>query len=203
MYCLPFCLLLSLLTHPSPTSSPVKGSHQNPLSCLSRWPYYLPLWILVLTPLAASSSIFLFFCFQASHNSYPCQEGSFFILSCSHLFLLRHCCHSHSSYSFSPSPLPVTQAASALTLLSLVISIHKKPCCFFAQTKEERFLFFPVFPLMPCLEAPHGLAQVTLSIIHLQLLGRSLWSRCAGSFGEANLCTLRSLRGTQTNWNEF
>lgn len=152
----------------------MKGSHQNPLSCLSWWPYYFPHWILVLTPLAASSSNSLFFCFQACYNSYPCQEGSLFILSCSHLFLLRHCCCLHSSFS-SPSPLPLTQAASASTLLSLVISIHKMPCCFFSLTKEERFLFFlcflscPVwghltdFPSSPglslicnCLVGPHG-----------------------------------------------
>lgn len=78
--------------------SPVKGSRQYPLSCLSWWPYYLALWILVLTPLTASSLNILFLCLQASHNSFPSQADS---------------------HSFYPTPISFCLEASAiLTLLS-------------------------------------------------------------------------------------
>lgn len=91
-YCnLCWCLHLLL-------QSPVKGSRQYPCSCLSWWPYYLPLWILLLAPLTASSLNFLLFCLQASHNSSPSQA---------------------ESLSFYPTPLSFCSATSAvLTVLS-------------------------------------------------------------------------------------
>lgn len=98
IYALPPVLFFVIsASPPPPTSSPMKGSRQNSLSCLSWWPYYLPLWTLVLTPLAASRINFLFFCFQASHNSYPSQAGSL---------------------SFSPTPISFcSDTAATRTLL--------------------------------------------------------------------------------------
>lgn len=177
----------------------MKGSHQNPLSCLSQWPYYLPPWIRVLTPLAASSLNFLFFCSQAFHNPYPSQAGSL---------------------SFYPPPISFcSDSAAARTLLSPShpalslwprLQVPRLCCCwlypfirslaaFLHRQRKKDFFFIRV--------SSHALTEGTSRACPGHLVHHSFaaawqllvvkvrWELWGGE--SLFFCTLRSLRGTQ------
>lgn len=120
--------------------SPMKGSRQYPLSYLSWWPYYLPLWILLLIPLTASSLNFLLLCLQASHNSFPSQADScsFYPTPVSFCSDASAVLTSHSPSHPALSPWPGLQRAS---MVLLIASIHQKPQCFFPQRRKDLGFF--------------------------------------------------------------
>lgn len=175
----------------------MKGSRQNPFACLSWWPYYLPLWTLVVTPLAACSSNFLFCCLQASHNSSPSQVGSLSFHPVP-VFLVRHCCSSNSSSHPALSPWPRLQGPWHCCfwvypfIRSLAAFLHKR----------RKTFFFSVLPPMPWLERHlTGLRCSTCPLLICLLVVKVRWK----PWGVESLfrCALRSLRGTQAMREEF